>query len=329
MAKMINSVCGPISTDDLGKVLIHEHLTFQYPGLQGDTRFSDQDHEARKLQIAVETLEQLKQQGYNSFVEATPNECGRNPEFYKRVSEITGMNIICSAGYYFEAGGAPNYFKNTSSLGYSMEYHMYDLFEKEISNGIGNTGIKPGVLKAASSNGEITPYEEALTRTLGRIAVKYDIPVLTHTQNGTMGSQQADILMEEGMKPEKILIGHSCDSTDMNYLMELAEKGVYIGYDRWGLQGFYGSPTDDVKLASFMGLMRAGFLDQLMCSHDYNIVDYYMFWSEREPIEINPLLSKWHPAYFMDEIVPKLKMAGVTDREIDIILEENPKNFFC
>ena len=33
---MINTVTGPITNQDLGKTLMHEHIQFGYPGYQGD-----------------------------------------------------------------------------------------------------------------------------------------------------------------------------------------------------------------------------------------------------------------------------------------------------
>ncbi|HET7580466.1 MAG TPA: phosphotriesterase-related protein, partial [Bacillales bacterium] len=32
MARTVNTVTGPVSTDDLGKTMMHEHFVFGYPG---------------------------------------------------------------------------------------------------------------------------------------------------------------------------------------------------------------------------------------------------------------------------------------------------------
>ena len=40
MGKMINTVCGTVSSDDLGIVLAHEHIVFGFPGFQGDLSYS-------------------------------------------------------------------------------------------------------------------------------------------------------------------------------------------------------------------------------------------------------------------------------------------------
>ena len=63
------------------------------------------------------------------MVDATPNETGRDVELLKTISKISGLNIICTTGYYFEDEGAPAYFKFRSTLG-DAESEIYELFIK-------------------------------------------------------------------------------------------------------------------------------------------------------------------------------------------------------
>lgn len=321
MAKTVNTVTGPISADQLGQVMPHEHVVFAYPGYQGDSRFWN-DRE-KDLEIAIRETRRAMAEGYTTLVDATPNECGRDPLFLKEVSEATGMKIICTSGYYLESAGAPNYFKNFANYGNDMEAEAYDLFTKEVSVGIGNTGIKSGVLKVASSKNEITEYEMVMTRAAGRVAAEQGVPILSHTQDATMGHEQADILLELGVKPSKIMIGHSCDSTDMDYLLKLADKGVYIGFDRWGLQNYWGTPTDRVRIMTFVALIKCGFCNRLLASHDWAMC---MF--GKKPGKLDPILQEWDCTVFTKKIIPQLKQYGVTDEELHTIMVDNPRNFF-
>ena len=43
-----------------------------------------------------------------------------------------------------------------------------DLFEKEISQGIGRTGVRAGVIKVATGNGNISKYEEKVLKAAAR-----------------------------------------------------------------------------------------------------------------------------------------------------------------
>ena len=98
MSTQINTVTGPISSDDLGKTLMHEHFFFGYPGFQGDS-LGFRTHE-ELVQLGVEVAEKAKAQGVKTVVDETPNECGRDPELLCDVSERSGVQIICSTGYY-------------------------------------------------------------------------------------------------------------------------------------------------------------------------------------------------------------------------------------
>lgn len=55
--------------------------------------------------------------------------------------------------------GAPPYFKFRQTLG-TAENDIYEMFITEINKEIANTGIRQGIIKLASSKGEITPYEK-------------------------------------------------------------------------------------------------------------------------------------------------------------------------
>lgn len=322
---MINTVTGPIAPEQLGKVLLHEHISFSYPGYQGDSRFWGKKYYEDGIRKAVETLKKIKAQGIQTIVDATTNDCGRDPELLRRVSEEAEVYIVCCTGYYFEGAGAPTYFKNMGGMGRDAEAEMTDLFETEITKGMGETGVKPGVLKISSSFNQITDYEAMVARVISKLAVQYNLPVITHTHGGTMGIEQADMLLQAGVAPKHIIIGHSCDSTDMGYLLALAERGVGIGYDRWGHYDRWGppnGPTDKVRLATFIALIKMGYVKQLTCAHDLTI-----FWRGVPLGKPDPLLKNWELTHFIDRIVPALLEHGATKNDIDAILVDNPRDF--
>lgn len=93
MTKTVETVLGPAPVEQLGKTLIHEHFLFGYPGFQGDVTHGP-FHEDEALRVAVEAAEKMKRHGIQTVVDPTPNDCGRNPAFLRRVAEETGLNII-------------------------------------------------------------------------------------------------------------------------------------------------------------------------------------------------------------------------------------------
>jgi phosphotriesterase-related protein len=321
---MVNTVTGTISSDELGTTLMHEHILFGYPGWEGDQTIAPFDRQAI-VGNGVEVLKQLKTLGLKTYVDATPNDGGRLPEVYKEISEKTGVNIICSTGYYFEGEGASAYWKFRSSLG-DVSEEIYELFMKEVTTDIQDTGIKAGVLKVGSSKGVITDYEKMMFKAAARVQKDTGVPIITHTQEGTMGPEQAKLLISEGANPAKIQIGHMSDNLDMDYQLETLKQGVYVSWDRMGLQGLVGCPMDEERYSVIVDLVKKGFANKLMLSHDYII-----HWLGRPlnlPEEAFPLIANWHPTHLFKNIIPALKKGGVTDQQIETIIKGNPESLF-
>ena len=78
MAAVVNTVTGPISPDDLGITLMHEHILYGYPGWEGDQTIAPFDGEAI-VANAVMVLDMLKSLGLRTYVDATALDGGRNP----------------------------------------------------------------------------------------------------------------------------------------------------------------------------------------------------------------------------------------------------------
>ncbi len=320
----VNTVTGQIAPDELGTTLMHEHILFGYPGWEGDQTIAPFDHKTI-VNTGVEVLNQLKALGLATYVDATPNDGGRNPEVYKEISEKTGVNIICSTGYYFEGEGSSAYWKFRSSLG-DVSEEIYELFMKEVTFGIQDTGVRAGVLKVGSSKGEITDYEKMMFTAAARVQQETGVPIITHTQEGSMGPEQAKFLISQGADPAKIQIGHMSDNLDIDYQMKTLEQGVYVSWDRMGLQGIVGCPMDEERYPVMIDLIKKGFANKLMISHDV-----ILNWLGRPlnlPEEVFPLIANWHPSHLFNNIIPALRKGGVTDEQIETITKKNPERLF-
>ncbi len=321
----VNTVTGPIAPDELGITLMHEHILYGYPGWEGDQTIAPFDREAI-VNTGVELLEQLKSLGVKTYVDATALDGARNPEIYREISEKTGVHIICSTGYYYEGEGSPTYFKFRSSLG-DVSDEIYELFMKEITEGVRDTGIKPGVIKVGSSKGVITDYEKMMFQAAARVQKDTGVPIITHTQEGTMGPEQAELLISEGVDPARIQIGHMSDNLDMEYQLSTFKQGVYVSWDRMGLQGLVGCPMDEQRYPVIIDLIKKGYADKLMLSHDY--IGYWLGRPLNIPEAALPLIANWHPTHLFKNIIPTLKQGGVTDEQIKTIVEDNPRRLFA
>lgn len=323
MSNLVNTVTGPVSAESLGKTLIHEHFIFGFPGYSGDVTLGGIDYEAN-LKEGVRIAEKIKSHGIQTVVDPTPNECGRDPEFLKSISESTGLQIICATGYYFEGGGAPSYFNARSAFS-NIEEEIYEMFMKEIYNGIGKTGIKPGVIKLASSNGIITPYEQAFFKASAKAHNETGITIITHTENGTMGPEQAELLISNGVNPKKIIIGHMCGNTDVSYQLRTLDKGVNVAFDRFGTE-MSGFSKDREREALLIRLIGMGYLDQLMISQDAVGI-----WLGRPRImdeETQKMWETFHSTHIFEVTIPHLEKSGVSKSQINTLIRDNPKRAF-
>ena len=133
-----------------------------------------------------------------------------------------------------------------------------------------------------------------------------------------MGLEQAELLIANGARPNKIMIGHIDGNTDIRCHLEILAKGVFLGFDRFGLEGYTGSPSDAVRTACIIALVKSGYGSQIMLSHDsiYNWVG--------KPLDVT---SPAHPEIIFRDIVPAFKKASMTEAEIDQLLIKNPRRF--
>jgi phosphotriesterase-related protein len=325
-AKRVNTVLGPVAPEELGVTLMHEHVLYGYPGWEGDQTVAPFDR-TTIINNAVAVLKDLKENyGLKTYVDATPNDGGRNVDVLKEVSEKSEVNIVCATGYYFEGEGAPTYWKFRASLG-DIREELYELFMKEVTVGILRTGIKAGVIKVGSSMNQITDYEKLMFTAAARVQKDARIPIITHTQHGTMGPEQADLLIASGANAAHIQIGHMSDNLDMEYQEQTFKRGVYVAWDRMGLQGLVGCPMDVNRYPVMIDLIKKGYGNRLMISHDF-----ILNWLGRPlnlPEQAFPLIANWYPSHLFKNIIPALKNGGITDSQIRTIIEDNPRRFFA
>jgi phosphotriesterase-related protein len=314
--KQINTVTGTVSPEKLGTTLMHEHLLIGWAGWELDCAVPKFERKSA-LKNCVEQLKQLKDLGLESMVDPCPMDIGRDVTFMGEVASASGVNIVCATGLYKEDLGSTAYFKQRT-----VE-DITEVYVSEITKGIGETGIKAGVIKCATGKDKITPYEENLLRAAGRAHKRTGVPITTHTDEGTMGREQLDIFASEGVDLSHVIIGHSCGSSDLRYHTDMLDKGCFLGFDRFGLDFLH---PDRLRLAALIGLVGVGFEQQIVLSHDS-----VACWLGRG-LDLTPQLARmvenWKPSHVFQNIVPALRKAGVAQEKIDAMLVGNPRRYF-
>ncbi len=326
MAQSVNTVTGTLAPRELGVTLVHEHLIFGYPGWGYDTAAPAYDRK-KTAALCVEMIRDAQKYGLKTIIDATPNDGTRDPELYKMVSQETGINIICATGLYTEEEGAPVYFKTRAHFSGNpagVVREMYETFMKDITVGIEGSGVKAGVIKVGTGKGKISSYEEMVLEAAVMAQKDTGVPIITHTDAGSMGPQQADYLISKGVDVKKLMIGHMCGSSDLQYHREVLQKGVFTALDRFGLDIIF---PDSQRTATLLGLLREGRERQIMISQDS-----VMQWLGRPftlPEPALPLVANWNISHIFKNIIPALKEAKITDSQIRTMLVDNPARLFA
>src|SRR5437868_4601579 len=231
----INTVNGVIETSRLGVTLMHEHVFVLSPEIMQNYPEGWRDEEARIVD-AVNRLNELKSRGIDSIVDLTVIGLGRYIPRIRRVAEQTDINIVAATGVY-TYNDIPMYFhfRGPGTLLGGPEV-MTEMMVRDIEEGIEDTGVKAAILKCATDEPGVTPGVERVLRAVAQAHRQTGVPISTHTHPATRrGLDQQKIFKEEGVDLTRVVIGHSGDTTDTDYLEEIINNGSFIGMDRFGI----------------------------------------------------------------------------------------------
>lgn len=317
---VIQTATGTTTPAKLGRTLMHEHLLIGYPGWEADTIRPGPSADDI-FAICVDRIEEMKDLGFTSMVDPCPNDLGRDVELAAKVAQKTGFQLIVATGLYKQEEGGVPYWHFRNNFGPSTDA-MAELFIKEISEGVGETGVRAGIIKVATGPNQMSDHEAMIFEAAAKASVETGAPITTHTDQGTVGDVQQQVLTGHGVPAHRIVIGHSCGTSDHDYHMKIARGGSYLGFDRFGLDMIH---PDAERIASLRRLIDRGAGDRVVVSHD-------SVWCWRgEPIApaiLEVMNQVWNPTHFSTRIVPRLKDEGVSDEQIEALLGDNPRRFF-
>ena len=194
---------------------------------------------------------------------------------------------------------------------------MVELFVREITEGIGDTGVRAAILKCASDRPGITPGVERVLRAVARTHRETGVPITTHTPTPPepWGLEQQRVFREEGVDLSRVVIGHSGGTTNTAYHLELIDNGSYLGFDHFGIPGI----TLEDRVDAVARLCARGFAERIVLSHDAMC---FVDWFPRALIDST---ETWRWTYISDEVLPVMRARGITDAQITTMLVDNPR----
>jgi phosphotriesterase-related protein len=320
---VVETVRGPVDLGNLGQTLMHEHvfvLSTEYVQNYGSDWWDEEAMVAR----AIGMLNAVYAKGISTIVDPTVWGLGRYLPRIQRIAAETPVNIIVAAGLYAYEELPHQYEHRGPGLAIDIPEPMVTDFSRDITQGIGDTGVKAAFLKCCMETPELTPGVERIARAIARTHVETGAPITVHTSGPHQtGRIAVRIFGEEGVDLSKVVIGHAGDSNDLDYLAELADAGVLLGMDRFGLDLF--NPTAE-RVKTIAILASRGYAPSMVLAHDANcFIDYFGVAHEEVRTTVMP---NWHYEHITDDVLPALLAAGVTQEQIDTMMVENPVRYF-
>ena len=285
-----------------GITYIHEHIYIDLSKIKNsdDTLLDDKE-------TMISELREIKEKGVRNIVEVTNIGMGRNMEYMEDIRKQTGLNFIYSTGFYIEPFFPETVFQKTDK-------ELAQIMINEIKNGIDGTGIKPEVIgEIGSSQNIITETEKKLFQAAGIAQNETGKVLSTHTSIGSMGLEQIKILKEYSVNFEKVIIGHTDLSNDLDYMLRLLDYGVYTAFDTIGKNSYL---LDEKRAEAIKELIKRGYGDKIVLSMDI---------TRKSHFKKNGGLGYSH---LLDTFVPMMEKAGISKADINKMLITNPENIF-
>ena len=314
---LVETVRGLVDVAALGTTLMHEHVFVLNEEVRQN--YPADWNEDDRVDDAISKLNALARRGCQTIADPTVLGLGRDIGRIKRVAAGTDLNIIVATGLY-TYNELPLYFRFRYPHADGRD-PMTDMFVTDITEGIGDTGVKAAFLKCAIDDQGMTPGVERVLRAVARAHAQTGAPITVHTHphSGT-GRDVLRVLKEEGTDLTKVVLGHSGDSTDLDYLTELADAGCLLGMDRFGLDLI--TPFEE-RVGTVAALCERGYAESMVLSHDASC---YIDWFAPEAIPT--FAPAWHFAHIFDQVLPALAERGVSQSHIQTMLVDNPRRYF-
>jgi phosphotriesterase-related protein len=252
---MLQTVTGPISEQEAGTMLVHEHVLV---GFVEDGKLTPADYDRQEVVASIlPLLLQLKEAGCSTFVDCAPEYLGRDPFILKELSEKSGLYFITNTGFYKRPYLPPFVYQ-------ASEQELSDIWIREAREGIGVSGVYPGYIKIALNDGPaIDETQQKILRAAIRTSLETDLAIQCHTVGGDTALHANEIMKQVGFDRERFIWVHAQTGKDLTVHKQLAEEGMWISIDSI-LQGTYETHVELLKQLLAHGVNR----DKILISQD-------------------------------------------------------------
>ena len=334
----IQTVLGLIDPQDLGLTMTHEHLLIDFSVMFNPTpdvttqRMAHAPVSMENLgwirqycysnldnllvldeDTAIEEATLYQRHGGGAIVDATTIGIGRDPLALARISRGAGVHVVMGAGYYVDAA-QPN------QINQKDENDIFREITKDIQIGVGNTGIKAGIIGEIGCTWPLMPNEIKVLKASARAQLETGASILIHPGRDEKAPIEIlSILADSGADLSRVIMGH-LDRTvsSIDILEALADTGCVLEWDLFGNEvSFYqpsdfDMPSDAERLNFIRQMIDIGLGERIVISHDictkHRLVRY----------------GGHGYGYIPEHIIPRMRNKNFQESEIQAITKDTP-----
>ena len=338
MTGRAQTVLGPVLPEELGLTTTHEHLFIEFTCMFTMSSGASERHKAaqplslenlawvrydpfRNLDNLLLTDEEatiaeaalFKKAGGGTIVDATTIGIGRDPLALARVARATGLNIVMGAGFYIGA-------VHPEDMDSRTEDDLTRQIVHEVTAGVGDTGVKAGIIGELGCSWPLTYNEHKVLRAAAAAQRQTGAAILIHPgRNEAAPFEILDVLAGAGADLHRVIMGH-LDRTffNANPLLDLAKRGTYLEYDLfgWEVSNYPLSERDMISDAQRIGwielLIGAGHAEQVVVAQD--------IYSKHRTTKYGG--HGYH--HVLENIIPRMRQRGIREQDIQTIYVDNP-----
>ena len=303
----VQTVLGPIDPATLGWTLPHEHTQI---ALWHIASRWDYWQLTRNEPVILEELARFRDAGGSGLVDLTLPGVGRDPAWLRDIATASGLHVVMGCGWYRGV-----HYPAEARIDRRTVDDLADELVAEITDGVDGTGVRPGIIgEIGTDKPWVSALEERVHRAAARAARRTGLAVTTHGVLSPVGLDQLRIPQDDGLDPARVVIGHADSYPVLEHHLAIVERGANVEFDFLGMNFLPLERLGEPRVIELLGeLVARGHADRILLSQDV------CHDSQLKRYEGNGY------AYLAETFLPRLRVAGVTDAQIETMTVANPR----
>lgn len=268
--------------------------------------------------LAIKEALHFKRAGGGTIVELSQDGLSRNPLGLLRIAQATDLNIVMGSGYYIGES-------HPSTMDELTADDIADSLVREITEGVGDTQIRPGIIGEIGCSTPFTPNEEKVLRGCALAQQETGAAMNVHPSIGDEELlQNIRVLKEAGADLSHVAVSH-IDGFGFSKatIRRVLDEGCYAEHDGFG-QALYHFPymdrmantiSDMQRICDIVELIKEGYVRQILIAQDLCFKCCLAAY------------GGYGYGHILTNLPPAMRYQGMTEEDIHTLLVDNPRRF--